>query len=197
MLTTKTPSHQDGDMTAKTGTVPRIERSEGLSPAFAPDRVPKPEPDARRQSPVANSQLPLWLVLCGLLALAGLLSAQPAHSQGPVFKYYVWGQVRTPGAYSLGGNPDIVELLSAAGGPTQYADVRHVVLVRASTQKRIRVDLKRMLGSGQVVPLSPGDVVMVPDSPWYTMRYAFDVATTVTSFATLAITILIFAGVGR
>jgi len=137
------------------------------------------------------------LVCIGLLALVGRASAQPVQSQGPVFKYYVWGQVRTPGAYSLGGNPDIVELLSAAGGPTQYADVRHVVLVRASTQKRIRVDLKRMLGSGQVVPLSPGDVVMVPDSPWYTMRYAFDVATTVTSFATLAITILIFAGVGR
>ena len=184
-------------MTAKTGTVPRIERSEGLSPAFARDRVPKPEPDARRQSPVANSQLPLWLVLCGLLALVGRVSAQPVQSQGPVFKYYVWGQVRTPGAYSLGGNPDIVELLSAAGGPTQYADVRHVVLVRASTQKRIRVDLKRMLGAGQVVPLSPGDVVMVPDSPWYTMRYVLDVATTVASFATLTLTILIFAGVGQ
>jgi hypothetical protein len=54
-----------------------------------------------------------------------------------------------------------------------------------------------MLGAGQVVPLSPGDVVMVPDSPWYTMRYVLDVATTVASFATLTLTILIFAGVGQ
>jgi protein involved in polysaccharide export with SLBB domain len=136
------------------------------------------------------------LVCLGLLALAGRASAQPVQ-QGPVFKYYVWGQVRTPGSYSLGGNPDIVELLSAAGGPTQYADVQHVVLVRASAQKHIRVNLKRMLAAGQVVPLSPGDVVMVPDSPWYTMRYVLDVATTVASFGTLAMTILIFAGVGK
>jgi protein involved in polysaccharide export with SLBB domain len=90
-----------------------------------------------------------------------------------------------------------VELLSAAGGPTKYADVKHLVLVRASAQKQIRVDLKRTLAAGKVVPLSPGDVVMVPDSPWYTLREVLDVATTVTSFATLTMTILIFAGVGK
>jgi hypothetical protein len=54
-LSTKTSSHQGGDMTgsAKTGTVPRVERSEGLSPAFAPETpsaesadVRSPEPDS-------------------------------------------------------------------------------------------------------------------------------------------------------
>jgi hypothetical protein len=135
-------------------------------------------------------------VVAVLLVVAGWALAQPAQ-QGPVFKYYVWGQVLSPGAYSLGGNPDLVELLSAAGGPTKYADVKHLVLVRASAQKQIRVDLKRTLAAGKVVPLSPGDVVMVPDSPWYTLREVLDVATTVTSFATLTMTILIFAGVGK
>jgi len=137
------------------------------------------------------------LLCCGLLALAGRVSAQPAGSRTPVFKYYVWGQVRSPGAYSLGGSPDLLELLSAAGGPTEYADVKHVVLVQATTQKQIEVDLKKMLAAGQVVSLSPGDVVMVPDSPWYTMRYVLGVATTVASFVTLALTIMIYTGGGR
>jgi len=57
----------------------------------------------------------------------------------------------------------------------------------------LRVDVKKMLAAGQVVSLSPGDVVLVPDSPWYTVRYVLEVATTVTSFATLAMTVVIFA----
>ncbi|MCX6844553.1 MAG: SLBB domain-containing protein, partial [candidate division WOR-3 bacterium] len=130
-------------------------------------------------------------VLAALLLVAGWASAKPAQSQqGPVFKYYVWGQVRGPGAYSLSANPDLVELLSAAGGPTQYADVRHVTLVRATTKKRMRIDLKKMLDAGQVVPLSPGDVVMVPDSPWYSIRDGLTITSTVVSFATLVLTIM-------
>jgi protein involved in polysaccharide export with SLBB domain len=125
-----------------------------------------------------------------LLAAAGWALAQPAPTSGPAFKYYVWGQVRSPGAYSLGANPDIVELLSAAGGPTQFADVRHIVVVRAVNQKRMKVDLKKMLGAGEVVPLSPGDVVMVPNSPWYTIRDGLSITATVVSFATLVFTIL-------
>ena len=129
-------------------------------------------------------------IAMGLLVVAGWALAQPLQSRAPVFKYYVWGQVRAPGAYTLGSNPDLVELLSAAGGPTQYADVRHVVLVEAITQKQVKVDVKKMLASGQVVSLSPGDIVMVPDSPWYSMRYALEVATTIVSFATLAFVVM-------
>ena len=129
-----------------------------------------------------------------LLLMAGLALAQP-QSQSPVFKYYVWGQVRNPGAYGLSGNPDLVELLSAAGGPTQYADVTHVILVRAVTQQRMRVNLKRVLGKAQVVLLSPGDVVMVPDSPWARIRDGMGIVTTIVSFATLVL--VVANGVGR
>jgi len=128
-------------------------------------------------------------VVAALLAVAGWVSAQHG-SQAPVFKYYVWGQVRSPGAYNLGTNPDIVELLSAAGGPTQYADVRHVVLVQAAAHKRTRIDLKKVLSAGQVVPLSPGDVVLVPNSAWYSIRDGLSIGTTVVSVATLVLTIL-------
>ena len=80
------------------------------------------------------------LVCIGLMALAGLVQAQPAPgSQVPGSKYYVWGQVRTPGAYSFIASPDILELLSAAGGPTPDANLKRVVLIRAVSQTRTRI----------------------------------------------------------
>jgi len=137
-----------------------------------------------------------FFVLASLLLLAGSARGQGSQSgtaplsQGPVFKYYVWGQVRSPGTYNLGPSPDVLELLSAAGGPTENADVQHVVLFQAYTQKQIKIDLKKMLGSGQVIPLSPGDVVIVPNSPWYALRYGLSVVSTVASLATLALVVM-------
>jgi hypothetical protein len=136
--------------------------------------------------------------LC-LLAILGSLSLRfaqtgpngPAEplSQSPVFKYYVWGQVRLPGAYRLSANPDIVELLSAGGGPTEQADLSHVVLVRAIDQRRQAVDLRQSLAAGRAIPLSPGDVVMVPRSLWYSIRDELAVVTTLAIFVNLYFTI--------
>ena len=137
-----------------------------------------------------------FFVLAFLLLLAGSARAQGSQfgtaplSQGPAFKYYVWGQVRSPGSYNLGPSPDVLELLSAAGGPTEYADVRHVVLLQAYTQKHIKIDLKELLAAGKVISLSPGDIVIVPDSPWYSLRYGLDVVSTVASLVTLALVVL-------
>jgi hypothetical protein len=137
-------------------------------------------------------------VVLAVLAFAAQAPGQAGSvpvSQAPVFKYYVWGQVRSPGAYSLGANPDLIELLSAGGGPTAYANLRRVVLVRAVTQKRTNVNLQRTLEAGQVVPLFPGDVVIVSSSSWYYIRDGLSV---VASFATLATLVLtIVNGVGR
>ena len=143
---------------------------------------------------------PAFVVLA-LLLVAGWASAQQIPqsvlSQPPAFKYYVWGQIGNPGTYALGPNPDVLELLSAAGGPTEWADVRHIVLVQAVTGKRTRIDLKKMLETGQVIQLSPGDVVMVPNSPWYSMRYGLGVLSTVVSFATLAVTVMVAVGLSN
>jgi len=145
-------------------------------------------------------------VLAGaaLLAVAGSAAAQQtpqsgtsSMSQPPAFKYYVWGQVRVPGTYTLGPNPNVLELISAAGGPTEWADVKHVLLVEAVTGKQTSVDLKKMIGTGQTIALSPGDVVILPNSFWYSMRYGLAVVSTVVSFATLAITIMVAVGLSR
>lgn len=129
-------------------------------------------------------------VLAVLLVVAGSALAQPAQSQAPTFKYYAWGQVRSPGAYVLGVSPDLMELLSAAGGPTQYANVRRVVLIRSTTQQREIINLKTMMFSGQVVSLSPGDIVIVPNSAWYFIREYMSVTATLVSFATLIFTVM-------
>jgi len=155
--------------------------------------------DARRWT----QQYPrLSAFICGSILLSSIcLFAQTAPysgeplSQAPAFKYYAWGQVHAPGAYRLSANPDIVELLSAAGGPTDQADVSNVVLVRGSDQRRVKVNLKEQLNSGKPLMLSPGDVIIVPRSLWYTIRDELAIVTSLAVFANLALTII--NGVGR
>ena len=138
------------------------------------------------------------LVIFGLLA--GPVWAQPARSgsapvsQVPGSKYYVWGQVRSPGAYSFVASPDILELLSAGGGPTENANLKRVVLIRAVTQKRMRINLQAMLDKGEVARLSPGDVVIVPSSPWTNVRDWLYGVTAAVTLASLVITILNWTG---
>jgi hypothetical protein len=135
------------------------------------------------------------LVCFGLMALAGLVQAQP----GPAYeatgsKYYAWGEVNHPGAYVFVVNPDVMELLSAAGGPTRDANLRQAIIVHVAAQKRTRINLQAMLYEGQVVRLSPGDVLIVPSSAWYYMRDVLSVLTTVAGFVTLYFTIMTWAG---
>ena len=139
------------------------------------------------------------LVCAGLLAMAGVVWAQPVRSgvapaaDVPGSRYYVWGQVRSPGAYSFIASPDIVELLSAGGGPTENANLRRVTLVRAVTQKRTQIDLQKMMDSGQVLRLAPGDVVIVPASPWSYIRDGLVVLTTAATLVTVVLTIMNWA----
>ena len=140
-----------------------------------------------------------FAILFVLSALAGVASAQPVRSGSapaadvPGSKYYVWGQVRSPGAYSFIASPDIVELLSAGGGPTENANLRRVILIRAITQKRTRIDLQKMMDSGQVARLGPGDVVIVPSSPWFYIRDGLVVLTSAASLVTVVLTIMNWA----
>lgn len=108
----------------------------------------------------------LGLVLIALLALAGSVVDQLAGSQESGPKHCVWGQVRSPRADSFLSAPDILGLVSAAGVPTDNADLTRVVLVQTVAQKRMGVNLRAMLDPGQVLPLAPGDVVIVPTSTW-------------------------------
>jgi len=81
-------------------------------------------------------------------------------------------------------------LLSAGGGPTDQADVSRVVLVRGIDQKRVPLNLKDAIGSGRLIPLTPGDVVIVPRAIWYTFRDELAIVTSLAIFVNLYFTIV-------
>jgi len=155
--------------------------------------------DGRRRPKVIPGLFAL-VVLTGLaFSVAEAQATWPStggmtQAKAPEFKYYVWGQVGSPGAYLLGANPDLIELLSAAGGPSREANLRRVTLVRAVDRKRVRINVGRVLAKGDVIPLSPGDVVIVPRSVWYTIRDEFWIVTTGAVLVNLALTIYALAG---
>jgi len=161
---------------------------QGVRECSARHATPTPRPAANGRR--GRCLVPLIAVL---LAAVGWAWAQPA-PQATGSKYYVWGRVRAPGAYSFVASPDIVELLSAGGGPAENANLRRVVLIRAVTQKRTRIDLQKMMDSGQVLRLAPGDVVIIPASPWAYIRDGLVVTTSVASLITVVLTILTRAG---
>jgi NADH:ubiquinone oxidoreductase subunit F (NADH-binding) len=79
----------------------------------------------------------------------------------------IWGQVTRPGMYKVPVSTDAVGLISYAGGPTEYAALSRVKLVRNGYPKgtTMKLDLDRYTGSGDrsAIPiLESGDVVVVP-----------------------------------
>ena len=82
------------------------------------------------------------------------------------YRVSVLGDVGLPGSYIVYNNQiTILEALSLAGGPTEFADKSHVTLMRPSDRgvQAIYVDLSgtSVLGS-EYYYLLPNDVVYVP-----------------------------------
>lgn len=90
-------------------------------------------------------------------------------------RFYVVGKVRAPGSYSIGRSVNILQALSLAGGPAEFADVDNAVLIsdaEGGTQSVTRIRLSealkgaRSLKTGtQAQPLTvmrSGDVLVVP-----------------------------------
>ncbi len=84
-------------------------------------------------------------------------------------KVLLMGQVAKPGAYLYKPGDRVIDLLSAAGGPTPQAAIGNIGVVRqAGTAKPTvtPVNLDKFYKSGdasQNVPLQAGDVVYVPE----------------------------------
>jgi polysaccharide export outer membrane protein len=85
----------------------------------------------------------------------------------------VIGKVRSPGVFTPGRYLNVLEALSFAGGPTEFAQLGNVIILRKDTngQRRLRVRLGDILKgspsendlSDQGLPqIMSGDVVIVP-----------------------------------
>jgi polysaccharide export outer membrane protein len=86
-------------------------------------------------------------------------------TQTRVDHVYLLGQVGRPGDYELRPNENIFELLSAAGGPTNRADLQKAVIIRGKTQT-LNLDLFSAVKNNQVpdVRLKAGDVLYIPET---------------------------------
>jgi len=81
-------------------------------------------------------------------------------------KFYVLGEVAHPGAFPVRGRVSVIQALALAGGPTEYANPRAVVVIRPAVsgkEHRFKVDAKEVLaGNARALSLEPGDTVYVP-----------------------------------
>lgn len=102
---------------------------------------------------------------------------------------YVLGEVSKPGEYRVADNTNLVELLSKAGGETQFTNLGSVVITRVISpagdkfaeseppqnidKEIIYFNVSKYLKTKNGPPpptLKPGDVVYVSKNKWYTWR---------------------------
>jgi len=84
------------------------------------------------------------------------------------FKVYVSGQVRTPGVYRLRNETTILQIIPMAGGFTDWADQKKILIIRKEDgkEKRITVNYKKIMKGGDPgsnIVLKAGDTIIVPD----------------------------------
>ena len=82
-------------------------------------------------------------------------------------KVYVSGEVRTPGVYPLRGGATLLQIIPMAGGFTEWADQKKVLIIRKEGEKgkRIVVNYKKIVSGEDMsynIILKPGDTVIVP-----------------------------------
>jgi len=80
----------------------------------------------------------------------------------------LWGEVRRPGIYKVPSDINLIALLSSAGGPTDYAKLGEVRIVRGFSNndenKVIIVNLEEYLDNADISDLPklyPGDTVYI------------------------------------
>lgn len=85
----------------------------------------------------------------------------------------VMGKVRSPGAFTPGRYVNVLDALSLAGGPAEFANLDNVTIIRRQGDRLVtlRARLSSLFRSGastedadraNIVPLVPGDTVIVP-----------------------------------
>lgn len=80
----------------------------------------------------------------------------------------VLGQVKEPGSYPYKERLTLVQAISLAGGMNPLAWPKHVKLIRETDAGRetFEIDVTDIIERGaQDLPLEPGDIVFVPESP--------------------------------
>jgi polysaccharide export outer membrane protein len=83
------------------------------------------------------------------------------------FKVYISGEVMKPGVYKLREETTILQIIPMAGGFTDWAKQRKILIIRKENgkEKRFTVDYKKAIKGDDPnsnVALKPGDTIIVP-----------------------------------
>jgi polysaccharide export outer membrane protein len=81
------------------------------------------------------------------------------------FRVYVSGQVRTPGVFRLRAETNLLQVISMAGGFTEWANPKKILIIRKENggEQRIIANHKKMAdGKEPILVVKPGDTVIVP-----------------------------------
>jgi polysaccharide export outer membrane protein len=81
------------------------------------------------------------------------------------YRVTVLGEVKAPGTFSLKGRTTIVDGISLAGGFTEFASTKDIILVRRQrSPKRVRFNYNRFVSGEDIdqnLVLDPGDTIIV------------------------------------
>jgi len=85
------------------------------------------------------------------------------------FKVYISGQVRIPGVYRLRSETSLLQLIPMAGGFTDGANKRKILIIRKENkqEKRITVNYLKLVQGQESISdtiLKAGDTIIIPDS---------------------------------
>jgi hypothetical protein len=149
---------------------------------------------------VQGALRPLAALLLVLLVALPLANPAAAQEPGPTagrdryilgqeknleMVVHILGQVQRPGEYQVPDGTNALELMSKAGGPTEFASLSGVWITHAAQgtapgsvavggSRIVRLNLEAYLGSPNPVPLvalQPGDVVNVPPNGKATWKF--------------------------
>ena len=83
---------------------------------------------------------------------------------------HVWGEVNHPGKFVVRDGTSLVDILSEAGGPTRYANLKKVYIARKGEQiEHIEIhNLRKYVEKERtnIPSLLPGDVIVVKRNAW-------------------------------
>jgi polysaccharide export outer membrane protein len=82
-------------------------------------------------------------------------------------KVFITGQIHKPGGYPLTAVTTVVQLIATAGGLTEYANVKNIVVVRNENGRPVTYqvnykDILALKNLAQNIELKPGDTILVP-----------------------------------
>ena len=82
-------------------------------------------------------------------------------------RVYITGQVSKPGQYPLTAPTSVMQLIAMAGGLTEFADTKKIIIMRTENGKPVAYafNYKEVLSRKnlkQNIELKPGDTVVVP-----------------------------------